>query len=205
EAELAGEHRSGHSCRTRPDDRELDGHPAAGWIRRAPIWRQIRMPSCTSTMQLWRFGTLSISARQSKQTPIMQYGIRSLPPAVSRMLLNPAASTAAAAEAPTGTAIGRPSNVTETVARGVSGRGRNIEPPGREGLERRVEHAGGDHRREESGVRPGEGDAAVAIRGESPGKTLRLVIDRQPVGRHHPQCSPGADDLQIAQPGKRKH
>src|SRR3984893_9548438 len=71
-----------------------------------------------------------------------------------------------------------------------SGRGRNIEPPGREGLERGVEHAGGDHRREESGVRRGEGDAAVAICGECAGKTLRLVIDRQPVGRHDPQCKP---------------
>src|SRR5882724_10426294 len=112
------------------------------------------------------------------------------------MLSNPAANTAAAADAPTGTAIGRPSTVTETVGRRVSDRGRNIEPPGREELERRVEHAGRDHRREEIGVRPGKGDATVAIRGESAGKALRLVIDWQPVGRHHSQCRPGADDLQ---------
>src|SRR5690349_16280391 len=118
------------------------------------------------------------------------------------MLSNPAASTAAAAEAPTGTVVLRPSTVTATLGRCASDRDRNIEPPGREGFERRIEHAGSDQRREEIGVRPGECDAAVAIRGESAWKALRLVIDRQPVGRHHPQCRPGPDDLQIAQPRK---
>jgi hypothetical protein len=39
---------------------------------RAPRWRRMRMPGCAVTMQLWRFGTPSISARQSKHTPIMQ-------------------------------------------------------------------------------------------------------------------------------------
>ena len=37
------------------------------------------MPGATVTMQAWRFGTPSISARQSKQTPIRQSGRRGLP------------------------------------------------------------------------------------------------------------------------------
>src|SRR6516165_6937937 len=116
------------------------------------------------------------------------------------MLANPAASTAAAADAPAGTITVRPSTTTGTVGRWSSGRGRNIEPLGRKELECRVERALGNHRREEIGMRPGEGDTAVTIRGEGAREALRLVVDRQPVGWHDPQCRPGAHDLQIAQP-----
>jgi len=73
EAELVGEHRGGHAGGTGADDRELDHrHPASGSIVRARIWRLIRIPGCTSIMQLRWFAAPSISARQSKQTPIMQ-------------------------------------------------------------------------------------------------------------------------------------
>src|SRR5438552_7443090 len=113
------------------------------------------------------------------------------------MLSNPAPNAAAAAEAPWGTAIARPSTVTTTAGRRSLDRGRNIEPLGREGFEGRIEFAGGDHRREAIGVRPGKSDAAVAVRGEGTREPLGLVVDRQPVGRHYPQCRPGADDLQI--------
>src|SRR6516164_8381592 len=110
------------------------------------------------------------------------------------MLSNPAASTAAAADAPAGTITARPSTVTATVGRGPSGRGRNIEPLGRKEFKLRVERPGGDHRREEVGMRPGESDAAVTIGGEGTGEALRLVVDRQSVRRHNPQCRPGAHD-----------
>src|SRR6516225_8652190 len=57
EPELVSERGSGHAGGTCADDRELDRHPVVGMITRAPIWR---------------LGTPSISARQSKQTPVMQ-------------------------------------------------------------------------------------------------------------------------------------
>src|ERR1700730_7511086 len=109
------------------------------------------------------------------------------------MLSSPAANTAAAAEAPTGTATLKPSTVTETVGRSGSDRGRNIEPPGREEIERRVERARSDARRQEIAVRRGEGHAAVPIRGESARKAHRLVIYPHPVRWHHSQGGPGAD------------
>src|SRR5438876_3844619 len=97
----------------------------------------------------------------------MQYGARPLPLiAVSRMAASPASNTAAAAEAPCGTMTVCPSTSTAIVAPGASGRGRNIEALGRKRRHRRVERAGGDHRREGIGVRAGQGDAAVAIGGE---------------------------------------
>src|SRR6516165_12704447 len=100
------------------------------------------------------------------------------------MLSNPAASTAAAADVPTGTVTVRPSIETATAAPGPSGRGRNIEPPCRKALERGIQLPRRDDRREQIGVRRSQGDAAVAIGGEGAGKLLRLVVDRQPVGRH---------------------
>ncbi len=79
-------------------------------------------------MQAWRFATPSISARQSKQTPIRQSGPRGLPvTAVSRNATWPASSMAAAAEAPSGTSTGVPSTSTSTVAGRASGRVLNIE------------------------------------------------------------------------------
>src|SRR5204862_1902770 len=99
------------------------------------------------------------------------------------MLASPDASTAAAADAPSGTTTARPSTVTAMVAAGASDRRRNIKALGRERRQGRVERAGGDHRREQIGVRSGEGHAAVAIGGESAGKAFRLIVDRQAVGR----------------------
>src|SRR5713101_1556438 len=121
------------------------------------------------------------------------------------MLRNPAISTAAAAEAPTGTRIVRPSTMTATLAGGASGRGRNIKTLARKKLQRGVERTGSDHRREDVGMGAGERDAAVAVGGEGAGKALGLVVDRQPVERHHPQCRPGAHDLQLAQPWEGAH
>src|SRR6516164_717436 len=72
EPELVSERGGGHASGTCADDRELDRHSTLGSIIRARIWRLIRIPGRTSIMQLWRFATPSISARQSKQTPIMQ-------------------------------------------------------------------------------------------------------------------------------------
>src|SRR5712692_1314780 len=113
-------------------------------------------------MQLCRFGLPSISDRQSKQTPIIQEGPRSLPSTgVSRMLRKPATRTAAAAEAPAGTKIVRPSTVTAMVAGSPSGRGRNIETACRKEVECRFEHARGDHRRKGAGMGAGEGDPTV--------------------------------------------
>ena len=70
------------------------------------------------------------------------------------------------------------------------------------GAMHRVERAGGDHRREQIGVRPGQGDAAVAIRGKGAGEALGFVVDRQPVRRHDAQRRPGAHDLQFREPRK---
>ncbi len=72
ETELGGEYRSRHAGRTAADDREFDAHRAVVSTLRARIWRRIRIPGRASTIQLCRFGMPSISARQSKQTPIMQ-------------------------------------------------------------------------------------------------------------------------------------
>src|SRR5215469_8178916 len=72
EPELGAEYRSSYAGGTSADDCELDHHPALGFTLSSPIRRRIRMPGLTSTMQLWRFGMPSISARQSKHTPIMQ-------------------------------------------------------------------------------------------------------------------------------------
>src|SRR6516164_5730449 len=121
------------------------------------------------------------------------------------MLANPAASSAAAAEAPAGTITVRPSTMTRTVSRESSSRDRNIDPLGRKEFKGRVERAPGDHRREEIGMRRGEGDTAVTIGGEGTGEALRLVVDRQPIGWHDPQCRPGAHDLHIAQPREGQH
>src|SRR5712692_8649158 len=100
------------------------------------------------------------------------------------MLPRPAASTAAAAEAPAGTMTVRPSTVTAIVAAELSGRFLNIEAPGGKRRQNRVERPRRDHRREQIGVRAGERDAAVAIGGEGAREALRSVVDRQPVGRH---------------------
>ncbi len=60
-----------HAGGSGADHRDVAGaaHPATS---RAPSWRRSFMPSRTRTMQACRFGTPSISIRQSKQTPIMQ-------------------------------------------------------------------------------------------------------------------------------------
>src|SRR6266542_2956232 len=110
----------------------------------------------------------------------MQYGARSLPPTgVSRMLASPASSTAAAAEAPEGTRMLRPSTSTRMDAAGASGRGRNIEALGREWRHHRIERTRCDHRRKGVGMRRRQGHAAVAIGGEGAGKLLGFVVDRQ--------------------------
>src|SRR3981081_4656732 len=120
------------------------------------------------------------------------------------MLRRPATRTAAAADAPAGTKIVRLSTMTAMVAGSPSGRGRNIETPCRKEVECRFERAGGDHRRKGVGMGARKGDAAVAVGGEGSRKTLRLVVDRQAVGRHHSERRPGAHDLQLAQPRKRE-
>src|ERR1700682_5404091 len=131
------------------------------------------MPGAAVTMQLCRLGTPSISARQSKQTPIRQKGARLAPvTGVSRVEVSPASSIAAAAEAPSGTRMSRPSTVTSTVGPLASGRLRNIEARGGKQGQLGGEHAGGDHRGEGVGVGASEGDAAVAIRGKGPGELL---------------------------------
>src|SRR5271166_6789189 len=109
----------------------------------------------------------------------------------------PAASTAAAAEAPGATYTKVPSTTTAMLAGPPSVRNRNIETLCREQIERRFESAGGNHRRQQVGVGCGEGDAAVAIGAKGAGKPFRLIINRQPIGWHDPQCRPSADDLQI--------
>src|SRR5438128_231905 len=103
------------------------------------------------------------------------------------MLSSPAASTAAAAEAPAGTTTLRPSTSTATVAAAPSGRFRNIKALGGKRREHGVERSSRDHRRKQIGVRPGQRYAAVAIGGKGAGTALRFVIDRQPVGRHDPE------------------
>src|SRR5579875_130846 len=106
---------------------------------------------------------------------------------VSRTLRQPAASMAAAADAPAGTRTIRPSTATAIIAAAAgSRRSRNIKAPRRKGLEHRVEHAFCDHRRKPSGMRRGERDAAVTTGEEGAGTALGVVIDRQPVGRHDP-------------------
>src|SRR5947209_16291847 len=103
------------------------------------------------------------------------------------MLRNPATRTAAAAEAPATTKIVRPSTMTAIVAESASGRRRNIETLCRKRVEDGIERARGDHRGKQVGMRPGERHAAVAVGGKRSGKALRLVVDRQAVGRHDPQ------------------
>src|SRR5437763_13930144 len=68
EAEFGAEGCRRHAGRAGTDNREVDRHSIS--IERDPRWRRMRIPGRAMTMQLWRFGTPSISARQSKQTPI---------------------------------------------------------------------------------------------------------------------------------------
>jgi hypothetical protein len=85
------------------------------------------------------------------------------------MLAKPETSVAAAADEPDGTMTLWPSTTTATLGRRPSGPDRNIEVFGRKQIERRVERAFGDHRRQESGVRCNKSDIAVAIGSEGPG------------------------------------
>ena len=73
----------------------------------------MRMPSATVTRQPCWFGTPSISIRQSKHTPIRQYGARGAPvTGVVRAIPLPQESTAAAALKVSGTRASTPSMTT---------------------------------------------------------------------------------------------
>ncbi len=70
EAMLGSQRRRCHAGRSGADNGEIVGHSIS--MARAPRWRRMRMPGRAATMQLCRLGMPSISARQSKQMPIMQ-------------------------------------------------------------------------------------------------------------------------------------
>src|SRR5687767_7051151 len=114
--------------------------------------------------------------------------MRGLPDTGVVRAMPPCSSTAAAAVNEAGTSSAAPSTETVTAAApgvlAVSGSLRNMEAGGGEARELGRQRAVGDVLRVAHGVRPGERDAAVAGRKEGARATLRLVIDRQTVGRH---------------------
>src|SRR5258707_13440366 len=117
----------------------------------------------------------------------MQWGRRSSPrTGVAGGRGGPAGSPAGAAEAPAGTRTVRPSTSTAMVAAALSGRSRNIEALSGKRRQHRVERARSDHRREQIGVRPSQGDAAGAVGGGAPGEFFGFVIGRETYGREHP-------------------
>src|SRR6185295_7959024 len=116
--------RGRHAGGTRADDRDVAGgrerlrfaHHTTP-VARAPCWRSTRMPSRTATMQACWFGRPSMTTRQSKHTPIMQYGPRGwLATAVVRQADMPAPSRAAATLSPARARYVRPSTCNATVS-----------------------------------------------------------------------------------------
>ena len=137
------------------------------------------------TRHAWRFGTPSIVTRQSKHTPIRQYGPRGAPvTGVVRQREN------AGREHRRGDRVARARRARDAVdderdartrARG-SGSRRNIEARGRERARAAAGSAPcGQRGREQPRVRGGERDAAVAGREERAGTARRRVVHREAV------------------------
>src|SRR5512146_2734467 len=128
------------------------------------------MPSRTGTRQAWRLPTPSMVTRQSKHTPIRQYGARGdSVTGVVRKWSTPAASMAPATVSPRRARISLPSTFSETVSP-VSPSRLNMEPPRTEGGDQRlVERAAGDHRRHAERVIGAQRHAGMAAQHEGAG------------------------------------
>src|SRR6185437_9426415 len=140
QARLRAYHRGRKSRRAGADHRNVvtfveraGGHHVP--YSRLPRCVSTRMPSRTGVRQACRLATPSIMTRQSKHTPIWQYGPRGAPDtALKRQAAWPAASSAAATLSPPRAGVATPLT-TMVSARRLSVNRRNIEAPRRESAE----------------------------------------------------------------------
>src|SRR6516165_2130542 len=140
----------------------------------------MRIPSCTVVMQACRLASPSIFTRQSKQTPMRQYGPRGAPEtAVVRQATCPEASIAAATVSPCRASVAVPSiKIVSGSSRSLMS-GRNIEASCAEsskGLVRQIAHI--DAGRKEDRVGRRQCHATMARGDERAGAGLRLIVDR---------------------------
>src|SRR6516162_1642065 len=161
----------------------------------------MRIASRTVVMQACRLALPSMVTRQSKQTPIRQYGPRAAPEtAVVRQATCPEASIAAATVSPCRAGVAVPSiKIVRESLRSLYTR-RNIESSCAESgkaLVRQIAYI--DTGRQQECVGRGQCHAAMAGGDERAGAGLRLVVDRITILRHHAQCRPAPHHVQLGQ------
>src|SRR5215469_16174750 len=161
----------------------------------------MRIPSCTVVMQACRLASPSIFTRQSKQTPMRQYGPRGAPEtAVVRQATYLEPSIAAATVSPCRAGVAVPSiKIVRESSRSLVSR-RNIESSraeSRKGLVRQI--AAIDTVRQEECVSCRQCHAAMAGGDERAGPDLRLIVDRITILGHHAQCRPAPNHVQLGQ------
>src|SRR5215831_10332146 len=147
----------------------------------------MRIPSRTVVMQACRLESPSIFTRQSKQTPMRQYGPRGVPEtAVVRQATCPEPSIAAATVSPCRAGVAVPSiKIVRKSSRSLV-RHWNIESSraeSRKGLVRQI--ASIDAGRQEECVSCRQRHAAMASSDERAWPDLRLIVDRITVLGHH--------------------
>src|SRR5262249_21647542 len=149
----------------------------------------MRIPSRTDVMQPCRLALPSMVTRQSKQTPMRQYGPRGAPEtAVVRQATCPEASIAAATVSPCRASVAVPSIKIVRGSRRSLMSGGNIESSCAEsskGLVRQITHI--DAGRQEECVGRRQCHAAMTRGDERAGAGLRLIVDRITILGHHAQ------------------
>src|SRR5215471_10066291 len=165
----------------------------------------MRIPSRTDVMQPCRLALPSMVTRQSKQTPMRQYGPRGAPEtAVVRQATCPEASIAAATVSPCRAGLAMPSiKIVRESSRSLITR-RNIESSCAESskaLVRQIAYI--DTGRQQECVGRRQCHAAMAGGDERAGAGLRLIVDRVTILGHHAQCRPAPHHVQLGQ--MRKH
>src|SRR5215470_13616709 len=165
----------------------------------------MRIPSRTIVMQAWRLASPSIFTRQSKQTPMRQYGPRGAPEtAVVRQAICPELSIAAATVSPCRAGVAVPlTKIVRGSSCSLMSR-RNIESSCAErikGIVRQIAYI--DAGRQEECVGRRQCHAAMAGGDERARAGLRLIVDRITILGHHSQCRPAPHHVQLGQ--KREH
>src|SRR5215470_6938914 len=161
----------------------------------------MRIASCTVVMQACRLALPSTVTRQSKQTPMRQYGPRGAPEtAVVRQATCPEASIAAATVSPCRAGVAVPSiKIVRESSRSLITR-RNIESPCAESskaIVRQIAYVNAGRQEECVGRR--QCHAAMTGGDERAGASLRLIVDRITILGHHAQCRPAPHHVQLGQ------
>src|SRR5439155_22244347 len=161
----------------------------------------MRIPSRTGVMQACRFAPPSMVTRQSKQTPMRQYGPRDAPEtAAVRQATCPEASIAAATVSPCRAGVAVPlTKIVRGSSCSLMSR-RNIESSCAErskGIVRQIAYIDAGRQEECMGRR--QCHAAMAGGDERAGAGLRLIVDRITMLGHHAQCRPAPHHVQLGQ------